>query len=137
MSVDNTVTAKTEDVATVEYSAPSFGIHTFVATICDIDVQFQIFKMDGSLLIWIGSLAEPTFQDLTLAMKTRYDALPLTTKLLGEGVDMVSSNLASKLVKKLGKPVYVSFNLPMDKIILPGIEQRLTEEIQLYPDKFD
>lgn len=136
MDVQNAVT-KPNEVATVEYTTPSFGIHTFVASVCDLDVQFQIFKMDGSLLVWIGSLLEPTFQDLTLAMKTRYDALPLTTKLLGEGVDMVSSNLASKLVKKLGKPVYVSFNLPIDKLLLPGIEQRLLEEIQLSPEKFN
>ncbi|PSN35860.1 hypothetical protein C0J52_11644 [Blattella germanica] len=122
--------------ATVEYIKPNFEIYNFGAEVAESPVCFQIMKMEKSLFIWIGSPTEPSFEDLSMAINTRYDSLPLGTRLMGANVDMTSSNLASRLSKKLNQAVFVSYNFSSDRLYLPTIEKRLQEEIKAHPEKF-
>jgi hypothetical protein len=123
--------------ASIEFMKPNFEIHSFGTEVAETPVYFQVLKMENSLFIWIGSGTDPTFSDLGMALNTNYDRLPLCTKLMGAHTDMASSNLASRLAKKFQRAVYVSYNLPSDRLILPAIEKRLQDEIKAHPEKFD
>ncbi|KDR20508.1 proteasome assembly chaperone 4-like [Zootermopsis nevadensis] len=122
--------------ASIEFMKPNCEIHSFGTEVAATPVHFQVLKMENSLLIWIGSGTDPTFSDLGMALNTSYDRLPLCTRLMGAQSDMASLNLASRLTKKSQMAVYVSYNLPSDRLILPAIEKRLQEEIKAYPEKF-
>jgi len=123
--------------AGIEYMKPNFEIHTFSTEIADSIVHFQVLKMEQSLFVWIGSGTDPTFSDLGMALVTNYGRLPLCTRLMGDHTDMTSLNLASRLAKKFQKAVYVSINVPPDRLSLPAIEKQLQEEIKAHPEKFD
>jgi len=56
---------------------------------------------------------------------------------MGDHTDMTSLNLASRLAKKFQKAVYVSINVPSDRLSLPAIEKQLQEEIKAHPEKFN
>nr|CAD7403142.1 unnamed protein product [Timema cristinae] len=92
--------------------------------------------MNNSIFLWIGSRTEPTFDDLSVAMNTKYDNLPVSSRLFGNTSDLTSSNLSMRLVKRLGKPVYVSLNVPADRLFLNAIELRLQQETKAHPEKF-
>ena len=133
---ENIPTSSSSETPTVEYIKPSFEIHGFSTNISDAPVYFHVMKMENSLFLWIGSGTDPTFEDLSMAMNTRYDSLPLGTRLMGPSSDMTSSNLSVRLSKRLGQAVYVSYNLASDRLILPAVEKRLQEEMKLHPEKF-
>lgn len=109
--------------ATLEPAESSFSVHSFVDTVSDTSVTFQVLKMRDSLLIWIGLLEQSSFSDLSLAVNT------LSSKVFGHRDDSASTSLANRLSRRLKKPVFVSYNVPASKIDLPGIERRLLEEI--------
>lgn len=123
--------------AVIEYMKPNFEIHSFSTEIAESRVHFQVLKMEKCLFIWIGSGTDPTFNDLGMALVTSYGRLPLCTRLMGAHTDMTSLNLASRLAKKFQKAVYVSYNVPSDRLSLPAIEKQLQEEIKAHPEKFD
>jgi hypothetical protein len=122
--------------ASIEFMEPNVEIHSFGTEVAETPIHFQVLKMENSLFIWIGSGTDPTFSDLGMALNTRYDRLPLCTRLMGAHTAMESSNLASRLAKKFQRAVYVSYNLPSDRLLLPTIEKRLQEEIKTHPEKF-
>jgi len=80
-------------------------------------------------------------KDLAMAARTPYDHknIPCTTQILGHCPEEFSSALASKLVKRLNKPVYVSFNVtigaPFDSW-MQLIEHKIFEEIHIHPQWF-
>lgn len=123
-------------IASIEYTKSNFEIHNFGTEIAETPVHFQVLKMDNSLFIWIGSWTDPTFSDLGMALNSSYDRLPLFTRLMGSNTDMTSLNIACRLSKKLERAVFVSYNLPSDRLILPAVEKRLQEEVAAYPEKF-
>jgi hypothetical protein len=120
----------------IEYMKSNFGVHNFVAEIAETPVHFQVLKMENSLFIWIGSGIDPAFSDLGMALNSSYGRLPLSTRLMGPNTDITSLNLASRLSKKFQRAVFVSYNLPSDRLILPAVEKRLQEEVMTYPEKF-
>lgn len=122
--------------ASIEHTKSNFEVHNFATEIAEMPVLFQVLKMDNSLFIWIGSGTDPTFSDLGMALCSSYDRLPLFTRLMGSNTDMMSLNLASRLSKKLERTVFVSYNLPSDRLVLPAVEKRLQEEVTAYPEKF-
>lgn len=114
--------------------------HQFKALILDTTFFFQLTNFGKTIYLWIGT-AEGEMNDLTLAAVTPYDkkGIPTTTKIIGSTGDNLSESFASKLTKKLGKPVYISFNVNLGAMyttILRDIEDRLYEEIAMCPDKF-
>ena len=92
--------------------------------------------MEESLYMWVGNYNEQNMKDLALAfaMNNEPKTSILSTKIMGPIADEVSTNLASRLSKKLGKPVYVSFNVTADNLSLPIIERRIHEEFKKNPE---
>jgi hypothetical protein len=120
----------------IEYIKSNFEVHNFATEVAETLVYFQVLKMEKSLFIWIGSGTDPAFSDLGMALNSSYDRLPLTTRLMGPNTDITSLNLASRLSKKFERAVFVSYNLPSDRLILQAVEKRLQEEIMANHEKF-
>lgn len=136
--LDSTIGINTMDKNVAEYTIEDSRLecHLFCDEILETKLIFQILKLKNSVFIYIGSFSDANFVDLSMAVITPYDKLPLTTKLFGEGSDLTSANLSMKLSKKLNKLVYVSFNLSVNNILLPAIEKRINEEINNSIEKF-
>lgn len=73
-------------------------------------------------------------EDLSLALVSNCERQSIATKIMGAVADATSANMAKRLSMKLGKPVYVSFNVTADNITLPGIERRIHEEFKTHVD---
>lgn len=115
----------------------SIRIHQFYGRIQDKNVHFQAIRLRDQLVLWIGLEGEPTFNDLSLAMKTNYEKFPTSVKILGDTSTLTSSNLASRLSKRCQKPVFVSFNIPeSSQEMFMKIEEKLIEEITVTPECF-
>lgn len=87
--------------------------------------------MQDSLYIWIGNFSDNKMNDLSLALSSVYEKTPISTKLLGSIADSTSTNMAKRLAKKLGTPVYVSFNIQADNLSMPAIEKKIQQEISI------
>ncbi|RHY34368.1 hypothetical protein DYB32_000981 [Aphanomyces invadans] len=61
---------------------------------------------------------------MSMAVKTRYDALPLSSSLLGAGTDEIEQQMAQRLVLRTGKQVFVSCNLPDEDMDLSAYVER-------------
>ncbi|GAB1602402.1 proteasome assembly chaperone 4-like [Argonauta hians] len=110
-------------------------IHQFSDKISDTLIYFQVIQMTNSFHMWFGS--SPRLANMAVAMKTKYDAsMPKGCQLMTDSADSLSIPLAQKLAKKTGKQVFVSSSLSADQKMIPLIEQRIFEEIAIYPDKF-
>lgn len=120
----------------IEYTTPSFQLHSFGVEIENNQILFQVVKMKDSLYLWVGNKHHPVLQNMALAMNTKYDNFPIATKILGDEMETQSKNVACRLSKKLNKPVYVSYNLEETTFTVPVIEKRLSEEIKKFPEKF-
>lgn len=94
--------------------------------------------MKDSIFLWIGDQKAPLLSDLSYGIQSPYASYPITTKILGSASpDVTSLTMAERLSKKLKKPVYVSFNLPVtNKQIIEEIEIRLNEEIEINREMF-
>lgn len=117
----------------------SFQFYDFSDKVGEVRISCQFIKMDKSLYLWVGDPNEGIMKDLALAfvMENNPKKSPVTTKILGSIADDLSTNIASRLAKKAGKPVYVSFNLNVDNLILPSIERRIHEELKQHPELLD
>lgn len=126
------------EIAEIRHTDSSFKCHEFTHFMFNFNVKFEIVKMKDSILIWIGDFEKPLLLDLSYGVQTKYEPLPTTTKILGTASsDTASMMIAKRLAKKLKKPVYISFNLPLTpNNLLKDIEIRLIEEIELHSDKF-
>lgn len=128
----------TNEIAEIEYVDTSFKAHEFMHSVFDVNIKFEIIKMKDSVFIYIGNVANPLLSDMSYGVQTRYESHPIATKILGTASSDTSSlMIAKRLTKRLKKPVYISFNLPVthDKL-LEEIETRLVEEIELNSDLF-
>lgn len=117
-----------------ELSPCSFKFHNFNMKVGDTAISCEIVKMEDSLYLWIGDCTEPSMDDLSFALLSKFDQKPIATKIMGAIADPTSTNIASRLSMKLGKPVYVSFNAVANNIILPAIEKRLHKEFKTHAD---
>lgn len=117
-------------------------------------IYFHSIKYDGNCLyLWIGD-SNCKLENLSCAMQTNYSSNPLSTELIQVNSEQTtgsnpSSDLATKLSKRLNKQVFVSLNVPLESAEfnqfndLEGslsaqqlVERRLFEEIKANPDKF-
>ncbi|EFN83492.1 Proteasome assembly chaperone 4 [Harpegnathos saltator] len=90
--------------------------------------------MENCLYLWIGDCNNPTMEDLSFALASNFQRQPIATKIMGAVADATSTNMAKRLSMKLGRPVYVSFNITADNITLPGIERKIQEEFKTHAD---
>ncbi|XP_046630001.1 proteasome assembly chaperone 4 [Neodiprion virginianus] len=107
----------------------SFKCHNILTIVGDIKISCQIIKMKDSYYIWVGDIVDSVMNDLSLALISDYEKVPISTKLMGSAIDSTSINMAARLATKLGKPVYISFNIKTDKLSIPAIEKKLSQEI--------
>jgi len=115
----------------------SIEIHQFSGQVLDRQVCYQVLKMEESLVIWIGMANDPTFRELSVAMKTEYDNSPTAVKLIGDVCSLISSTMAVHLSKRCQKQVFISFNIPeTNQEMIKKIEERLMEEIVMVPESF-
>lgn len=118
----------------IELLPCSFEFHEFTGKTGEVRFSCHITKMQDSAYIWIGDCGEGKMNDLSAAFITKYDNLPVTTKIIGSLECTVSSNFAKKLSKKCGKPIFVSYNLQVDNMTLPKIEKAINDELKSHPD---
>lgn len=90
--------------------------------------------MEDCLYLWIGDSTNRSMEDLSFALKSSFERQPIATKIMGSVADATSTNMAKRLSMKLGKPIYVSFNVTANNITLPGIERRIQEEFKTHAD---
>ncbi|XP_053692221.1 proteasome assembly chaperone 4 [Sabethes cyaneus] len=108
----------------------NFTTHLCSVEVCDNSYNVRVLKMNNSVFIYIGENNAENFDELAMAMPMSADSEILTTSILGSLVGCGSEELAQKLARKLKKQVYVSVNVPNDRIIRPAIERKLFEEIR-------
>ncbi len=122
----------------IELVDSSFRLHQFTVTLFATNVNCQVLKMKDSLFVWIGDEENAVLSDLSFGIQSAYEPHPISTKILGTAsTDTTSMSMAERLTKKLKKPVYVSFNVPLsNNNILEEFEKRLNEEIAMNPDVF-
>lgn len=121
---------------TIEYTVSKFSVHNFRDQILEKKVIFQVVLMQESLFIYVNDKDNIGFTDLSLAMKNRHDNTAVATKLIGNISEDYSKSMASRFSKRTGKVVYLSCNLPKDKMLIPLIEKRILEEMKTHPEKF-
>ncbi|XP_065077595.1 proteasome assembly chaperone 4-like [Ochlerotatus camptorhynchus] len=109
--------------------SPNFTSHLCSVEVCDVRYNIRILKMKDSVFIYIGENKAENFDELSMAMLTAPGNEMLSTTIMGDPVGCGSEELAQKLSKKLKKQVYLSANVPNDRIVRPTIEQKLFEEI--------
>ncbi|EFN69599.1 Proteasome assembly chaperone 4, partial [Camponotus floridanus] len=106
--------------------------HKFDARVGDVTINCEIMKMKDSLYLWIGDYTNPTMEDLSFSFTSNIGTQPIATKIMGAIADATSTNMAKRLSIKIGKPVYVSFNVTADNMLLLGIEKRIQEEFKMH-----
>lgn len=121
-------------IKSIEFIPSNFKEHNFEINVGNVAINVQITKMEGCLYLWIGKVSEDELNDLSFALPSKYEKSSVVTKIIGSMEDTTSTNIAKRLSNKLGKPIYVSFNLPVDNLSLPGIEKKIHEEFQKNPD---
>ncbi|XP_038068151.1 proteasome assembly chaperone 4-like [Patiria miniata] len=118
-----------------EPSQSRLCVHNFTETICEQQIHFHVLRLKDSFLLWIGQ-QPANMSNLAVALHTNVDPIPSASLLMGEIADPVSTTLAQKLAKLTGKQVFVSCDLPQDRMLLPLVEARITNELKAAPDKF-
>ncbi|XP_055542686.1 proteasome assembly chaperone 4 [Wyeomyia smithii] len=106
----------------------NFTTHLCSVEVCDISYNIRVLKMNNSVFIYIGENNAENFDELAMAMPSPRNEI-LTTSIMGSLVGCGSEELAQKLARKLSKQVYLSVNVPNDRIVRPTIEKKLFEEI--------
>lgn len=111
------------------------SLHNFSARLWEQLVHFHVMRLTDSLFLWVG--ATPHLRNLSVAMCSRYDPIPVCTSLLGNTSDMTSTGLAQRLARKTSKQVFVSYNLQnTDSNFTLLVENRIKEEMEAFPEKF-
>lgn len=121
----------------VEKTAPSLlKMHTFSEELSSVCVSFEVLKLENSLYIWIGN-ENRTFSDMSIAMGVPPNEVA-TTRILGSVHMQTPSDLMGKRISlKLKKPVYLSYNLPMDdSILMKAVEKKIQSEMAASPHHF-
>ncbi|KAI4467042.1 proteasome assembly chaperone 4 [Holotrichia oblita] len=102
----------------------------------DKRIMYQVLVMKDSLMVFINNKSEMSLKDMSIAMIGQHCKDPISSKLFGDFMDESSQALATKLSKKLQKPVYVSYNVENDRLTSVLVERQLFKEIKDNPDKF-
>jgi len=107
----------------------AIGVHTWSALVHERLVNFQSIKLKQQVMIWVGE--EGSMGCLAAAVPV--GDCPATQVI---GASEQSLKLSSHLAKKLGKQVFLSFNVDDDVLFGPAVHARLMQEMKEKPDKF-
>lgn len=112
----------------------NFKNYEFETKFGETKISGHVIKMEESLYLWIGDKNANLMNDFCLALPSKYESEPISTKLLGPVADTTSMSIAKRLAKKFSMPIYVSFNLQVDNLSLPGIEKCVQTELENIPN---
>lgn len=85
--------------------------------------------------LWVGGHTTPV--NLTVALCSHCDSIPVSTFLLRDTCGMTSTDLAQSLARKTNKQVLVSNNLQnTDSNFTLPVKHRIKEETEAFPEKF-
>ncbi|XP_066259318.1 proteasome assembly chaperone 4-like [Euwallacea similis] len=129
-------TSRMPDEEAIEFIAPKSKVHQFTDIISDKTVLFQIIKLKETIIIYINNIQQPSCNNISMAMNTRFSSNPNTAQLLGSD-EHSASNMASRIAKKINKTVFLSLNLEDTRFIIPLVEKRLNEEVSKILGLFD
>ncbi|KAK0181246.1 hypothetical protein PV327_003545 [Microctonus hyperodae] len=118
----------------IELLSSNFKFHNFDVQVGEVKYFCEIIIMQNSFFLWIGDSNNGKMNDLSFGFKSNYENTPISTKLMGSMDDTTSLNIAKRLTKKYEKPVYISFNAPVNNSLLPKIEQGICEELKKHPE---
>nr|XP_015910511.1 proteasome assembly chaperone 4 [Parasteatoda tepidariorum]XP_042903114.1 proteasome assembly chaperone 4 [Parasteatoda tepidariorum] len=118
-----------------ENSGQLMKTHMFESFLLDKRVLFYLIKMKDSLFLWIGDTGD--LGSLAVAMKTPFNTYPTSCNLIGNFSDDQSCSIASKLCNKMGKQVFVSYNVSKnDNKMVMSVIERIMEEWTINPSIF-
>lgn len=115
-------------------TSSTFGSHLFTGEVSGQAVNYRVLKMQDSLFIYIGKKDEEVFDGLAVGLLSPYENREAVTTSILESQQ--SHDIAQKIAVKLNKPVFVSCNVNVDRLIAPVIESQLIQEIKERPDFF-
>uniref|UniRef100_A0A336MKS2 CSON002552 protein n=1 Tax=Culicoides sonorensis TaxID=179676 RepID=A0A336MKS2_CULSO len=106
-----------------------FTSHLFTPEINDVRFNIRVLGMTDSYFIYIGQSECEIFDSLALAMKVPSNNEVVKTTIIECG-DSTAEDIAFKLTKKLGKPVYLSCSGIEDRLVIqPAVINYIFNEV--------
>uniref|UniRef100_A0A1L8DST2 Putative proteasome assembly chaperone 4 n=1 Tax=Nyssomyia neivai TaxID=330878 RepID=A0A1L8DST2_9DIPT len=112
-----------------------FTTHTFSGNASGQEYTYRILKMKDSTMIYVSERGNEVFEEMALGMVSA-SGDTLATTILGPLLGCESQQLAEKVAKRLQKQIYVSCNIPAERMSRPFIEKHLVDEIKNRPEMF-
>ncbi|XP_007094800.1 proteasome assembly chaperone 4 [Panthera tigris] len=111
------------------------SLHNFSTRLWEQLVHFHVMWLTHWLFLWVGAM--PHLCNLTVALCSHYDSIPVSTSLLRDTCGMTSTDLTRHLARKTNKQMFVSYNLQnTDSNLTLLVKHRIKEEMEAYPEKF-
>lgn len=111
-----------------------FTSHLFSGEASGQAINFRVLKMQDSIFIYIGKKDDEVLDGLAVGLLSPYDDRQAITTSILESTE--SRDIAQKLAVKLNKPVFISFNISVDRFTSPIVEKQLLQEIKERPEFF-
>lgn len=116
-------------------TASNLTSYSFIMDIAGQILNFRVLKMENSSFIYIGKKDEEVLSGLALGIKLPHQSSEsISTSILENSED--SQEIAQKLSARLNKPVFVSYNANVDRLMFPLVEKQLIQEIKERPECF-
>ncbi|PZC76542.1 hypothetical protein B5X24_HaOG204441 [Helicoverpa armigera] len=124
------VTSSRKDIT---YKPSAWSVHQFEIWSGELLCKAVALRVDGALLLWVGSGGAPELSEVALGMPGAGRAALATTLV---GADGAATALARRLSAALARPVYVCSGLVFDRFTMPLVESGLITEIKSRPECF-
>lgn len=115
-------------------TASNLTSHSFTMDVAGQILNFRVLKMENSSFIYIGKKDEEVLSGLALGIKLPHQSGESISTSIIENSE--SQDIAQKLSARLSKPVFVSYNANVDKLMFPLVEKHLIQEIKERPECF-
>lgn len=115
-------------------TSSTFVSHLFTGEVAGQTLNYRILRMQDSVFIYIGKKDEEVLDGLAVGLLSPYQNREAVTTSILESTE--SFDIAQKLAVKLNKPVFVSCNVNIDRLVAPVIETHLIQEIKERPEFF-
>ncbi|XP_055920921.1 uncharacterized protein LOC129952393 [Eupeodes corollae] len=121
--------------ANIPKEVSSFSSFHSTFEITETKYSVRILKMHKSTFIYIGINGREFLDEIGIAMPMADSpGSVVNTVALGPQLGCDSQQLAQKLAKRLNKQIYVSCNIPFDRMVMPLLEKNLVKIIQENPE---
>ncbi|KAL5286897.1 PSMG4 family protein [Megaselia abdita] len=114
----------------------SFTSHISTIEVNEVRINVRVLKMINSVFIYIAPEADESIHEAGVAMPMSNPKEFIGTTILGDQLGCDSQELATKLSRKLEKQVYLSCNVPFDRMLRPILEKNLNSLIKEHPECF-